>query len=74
MGGFLLLFIMFIYSISVGAVTIPPYEVLQTLMGQSVSAKWDSIIWNIRLPQALAAIVAGAGLSVAGSGNAVYPA
>ncbi len=66
MGGLLLLFIMLIYSISVGAVTIPPYEVLQTLMGQSVSTKWDSIIWNIRLPQALAAIVAGAGLSVAG--------
>ncbi len=66
-GGLLLLFIMLIYSISVGAVTIPPYEVLQTLMGgQSVSTKWDSIIWNIRLPQALAAIVAGAGLSVAG--------
>ena len=66
MGGLLLLFFMFIYSISVGAVTIPPQEVLQTIMGQSVSIKWDSIIWNIRLPQALAAIVAGAGLSVAG--------
>ncbi|MCO5383257.1 MAG: iron ABC transporter permease [Methanosarcina barkeri] len=57
---------MLIYSISVGAVTIPPEEVLKTMLGQSVSTKWDSIIWNIRLPQALAAIVAGAGLSVAG--------
>ncbi len=66
MGGLLLLFIVLIYSISVGAVTIPPQEVLQTMLGQSVSTKWDSIIWNIRLPQALAAIVAGAGLSVAG--------
>lgn len=66
MGGLLLLFIMLVYSISVGAVTIPPYEVLQTIMGHSVSTKWDLIIWNIRLPQALAAIVAGAGLSVAG--------
>lgn len=66
MGGLLLLFIMLIYSISVGAVTIPPEEVLKTMLGQSVSTKWDSIIWNIRLPQALAAIVAGAGLSVAG--------
>ncbi|MGB9941339.1 FecCD family ABC transporter permease [Methanosarcina sp.] len=66
MGGLLLLFILLIYSISVGAVTIPPYEVLQTIMGHSVSAKWDLIVWNIRLPQALAAIVAGAGLSVAG--------
>lgn len=66
MGGLLLLFFLLIYSISVGAVRIPPYEVLQTIMGQSVSTKWDSIIWNIRLPQALAAIVAGAGLSAAG--------
>lgn len=70
MGGLLLLFFMLIYSISVGAVTIPLYKVLQTLAGQEVVTKWDenvrSIIWNIRLPQALAAIVAGAGLSVAG--------
>lgn len=66
MGGLLLLFIMLVYSISVGAVTIPPYEVLQTILGHSVSTKWDLIIWNIRLPQALASIVAGAGLSVAG--------
>lgn len=66
MGGILFLFIMLIYSISVGAVTIPPYEVLQTITGHSVSTKWNLIIWNIRLPQALAAIVAGAGLSVAG--------
>lgn len=66
MGGLLLLFALLVYSISVGAVTIPPQEVLQTLMRQSVSTRWDSIIWNIRLPQALAAIVAGAGLSVTG--------
>lgn len=66
MGGLLLLFIMLVCSISVGAVTIPPYEVLETILGHSVSTKWDLIIWNIRLPQALAAIVAGAGLSVAG--------
>lgn len=32
----------------------------------SVSLKWDTIIWNIRLPQALTAIVAGVALSVAG--------
>lgn len=66
MGGLLLLFVLLVYSISVGAVTIPPQEVLQTLLGESISTRWDSIIWNIRLPQALAAIIAGAGLSVAG--------
>lgn len=70
MGGLLLLFIMLVCSISVGAVEIPPYKVMQTLSGQEPVTQWDkniwNIIWNIRLPQALAAIVAGAGLSVAG--------
>jgi iron complex transport system permease protein len=47
-------------------VAIPPYDVLLTLLGQNLNHKWDAIIWNIRLPQALAAIVAGIGLSVAG--------
>jgi iron complex transport system permease protein len=53
-------------SISLGPVDIPPLEVLRTLTGESVSVRWDSIIWDIRLPQVLTAIVAGAGLSVAG--------
>jgi iron complex transport system permease protein len=66
LGGTVLLFFLLIYSISVGAVAIPFYEVLQTLLGQNVSHKWDAIIWNIRLPQALTAIVAGLGLAVAG--------
>jgi iron complex transport system permease protein len=65
-GGLVLLFVLFIYSISVGAVAIPPIEVVQTLFGQNISGKWDTIIWNIRLPQALTAIVAGMGLAVAG--------
>jgi iron complex transport system permease protein len=65
-GGLVLLFILFIYSLSVGAVAIPPLEVVQTLSGQNISGKWDTIIWNIRLPQALTAIVAGTGLAVAG--------
>jgi iron complex transport system permease protein len=65
-GGLVLLFVLFIYSISVGAVAIPPFEVVQTLFGQNISGKWDTIIWNIRFPQALTAIVAGTGLAVAG--------
>ncbi len=64
--GIALLFVLLVYSISVGAVGIPPLEVLQTLIGQHLSAQWQTIIWNIRLPQALTAIVAGAGLAVAG--------
>ncbi|HDQ08233.1 MAG TPA: iron ABC transporter permease [Methanoculleus sp.] len=65
-GGIIVLFFLLILSISVGAVAIPPYEVFMTLIGENVTDKWDRIIWNIRLPQALTAIVAGAGLSVAG--------
>jgi iron complex transport system permease protein len=64
--GIVLLFLLLILSISVGAVSIPPYDVLLTLLGHNVNHKWDTIIWNIRLPQALTAIVAGVGLSVAG--------
>jgi len=65
-GGIILVFALFILAISVGAVAIPPIDVIQSLLGTGSSAKWDRIIWNIRLPQALAAIVAGVGLAVAG--------
>ena len=65
-GGVLLLFFLLIYSISVGAVYIPPVEVLHILIGQDVNPKWNLIIWNIRLPETLTAIVAGIGFSVAG--------
>jgi iron complex transport system permease protein len=64
--GLVLVFFLFILAISVGAVAIPPVDVIQTLLGIGTSLKWDRIIWNIRLPQALAAIVAGVGLAVAG--------
>ncbi len=66
LGGIGLLVLLFIYAISVGAVNIPPLAVVQTLIGESVSGQWDIIIWNIRLPQAFTAVVAGVGLSVAG--------
>ena len=66
LGGLFLLLFLFIVAISVGAVNIPPVDVVKTLFGSQVSDQWDRIIWNIRLPQALTAVVAGIGLSVAG--------
>ncbi|WP_094229200.1 FecCD family ABC transporter permease [Methanolobus psychrotolerans] len=66
LSGIVLLCVMLVMSISVGAADIPPLEVIKTLIGHSISDRWGSIIWNIRLPQVLTAIVAGAGLSVAG--------
>jgi hypothetical protein len=39
MFGVILLFILFILSISVGAVAIPPYDVLMTLLGQKCKSQ-----------------------------------
>lgn len=64
--GLILAFVFFILAISVGAVAIPPLDVVQSLLGISSMEKWDRIIWNVRLPQAIAAVVAGIGLAIAG--------
>lgn len=53
-------------AVSVGAAGVPLPAVVKTIFGASVSKRVDIIVWNIRMPQALAALVAGAGLSVAG--------
>jgi iron complex transport system permease protein len=62
-----LLALMLVVAISTGAANIPITSVAKSLMGLTVSKRFDVIIWNIRLPQALSAIVAGAGLAVAGA-------
>ena len=82
LGGIVLLFFLLIISISVGAAGVPPYDVLLSIVNGTIDrvsaflhstvipaeelSSTDRIVWNIRLPQALAAIVAGIGLSVAG--------
>jgi len=66
-GGFILLVLIFILSISVGAVRIPPAAVVKTLFGGDTSGQWEIIVRNIRLPQALTAVVAGIGLAVSGA-------
>lgn len=66
-GSMISLALLFMVSISLGAVNIPLSELVPTLFGRSVSGKWDVIVWNIRLPQALTAVTGGAGLAVAGA-------
>ncbi len=56
-----------IVSVSLGAVNIPLWEVLNTFFSFGEKSQNGIIIWNIRLPQALTAIVGGAALSVAGA-------
>jgi iron complex transport system permease protein len=67
LGGAVALGLVFLFSISVGAVRIPMTDLIAALTGQSLDAKWQIIIWNIRMPQALTAVVGGAGLAVAGA-------
>lgn len=54
-------------SISLGAAEVPLSEVVKSLLGMETIRRFDIIVWNIRLPQALMALVAGAGLSVSGA-------
>ncbi len=58
--------VMGIFSVSRGAVSIPVADVVSTLLGGG-EAKWRIIVMNIRLPQTLAALLAGGGLSLAGT-------
>ncbi len=66
--GFSSLFLTFlvVFNISLGALEVSPQDVIKTLSGITVSKRFDVIIWNIRLPQALTAAVAGSALAVAG--------
>ena len=66
MAGLALVMGIAIISIATGTVAIPVTDVVKTLSGYTVSTTFDSIVWNIRLPQILTAIVAGAGLSITG--------
>ncbi|MGX9366970.1 FecCD family ABC transporter permease [Desulfoplanes sp. PS50] len=63
----LLLLAALITAISLGAAHVPILDVGKSLLSMGVSKRFDIIVWQIRLPQALAAMIAGAGLAVAGA-------
>lgn len=58
----------FCLNLLLGSVNIPFGAIFDIIfgIGESQSEIWDNIIWKSRLPQALTAMVAGAGLSVSG--------
>ncbi|HBH29403.1 MAG: iron ABC transporter permease [Desulfofustis sp. PB-SRB1] len=56
-----------VFSLSMGAAEVPAVEVIRSLLGSAVSERSDIIVINIRLPQAVAAVLAGAGLAAAGA-------
>lgn len=55
-----------VVAISLGAADVSVSSVARSLMGLATSKQIKIIVWNIRLPQALASIVAGGGLAIAG--------
>ncbi|HDN85394.1 MAG TPA: iron ABC transporter permease, partial [Candidatus Aerophobetes bacterium] len=66
--GIILLFALFlisIYALSVGSYSLSFGEVIRALVGKG--SKATLIIWNIRLPRIVAAIVVGAGLAISGA-------
>lgn len=57
----------FVASLAAGSVSIPPGEVLTVLAGGDAAvASWDKIVVEFRLPKALTALLAGAGLAASG--------
>ncbi|HHW57885.1 MAG TPA: iron ABC transporter permease [Clostridia bacterium] len=61
----LLTLILSIYAINAGSAGLSVYDVIKTLLGRG-EERFRIIVWNIRMPRILSAIVAGIGLSVAG--------
>jgi iron complex transport system permease protein len=55
-----------IVNLLLGSVKIPVVDVCRILFGAEGNEIWTNIIWKSRLPQALTAIMAGAGLAVSG--------
>lgn len=56
----------FILNICIGSVRISLSEVVQTMLGQGSSETVVRILWDIRLPRALAVLILGGALSLAG--------
>lgn len=68
MGGILLIFLLLfgIFSLTIGGYNLSLSAIYLALIGKGVSAA-ELIIWNIRLPRILAAIIAGISLAVSGA-------
>ena len=58
--------VLMVVNLLIGSVRIPVADVCGILAGTESNEIWENIIWKSRLPQALTAIVAGAGLAVSG--------
>ncbi|WP_053956456.1 FecCD family ABC transporter permease [Inediibacterium massiliense] len=71
----ILLFCTFLFSINLGKASIDPMDVVKIIIGKitgnmqlytNIEQSYEVIVWNIRIPRALIAIIVGSGLAVSG--------
>ena len=63
---FLLLFSFIVWNINSGSVNLSPGEIFQIIFGRGSDETSNSIVWQIRLPRILSAVILGGALSVSG--------
>jgi iron complex transport system permease protein len=69
----ILLLVMCIFSIAIGRFNVPPYEIIRILASKIIPVEktWastlETVIFNVRIPRIIAAILVGASLSTAGA-------
>ena len=62
-----LLAALFVLTVGLGSVRIPTPDVIRVLLGRTVAdPTWVTIVQHVRLPRAVTALIAGAGLGVGG--------
>ncbi|MGW1678420.1 FecCD family ABC transporter permease [Saccharopolyspora sp. NPDC002376] len=66
LGGLVLLLAVFVLNIGLGEYQISPAEVLRTLVGDGDRAQ-QIIIWELRMPRSLTALLVGAALGLSGA-------
>lgn len=66
-GAGIIILLLFMANLLVGSVAIPPAEVFHMLGGsKGTKESWGFILWELRLPQALTALLCGAALATCG--------
>lgn len=67
LAGLLLLLLLFLAAnVLTGSVSIPVSEVVRSLTGEGIDGGIKNILWKIRLPRALAAVILGGALGLCG--------
>lgn len=63
---FALLLLFLVWNISAGSVSVSYDEIIRSLLGQEIGETAANILWRIRMPRALAAVILGGALALSG--------